>query len=385
MSSDQQFFLTLQRGLLACALTLSAVLPGCGEDVPDNSLPEATADDEGEPASTDDTSADDGDDSDDTSVKPSIDAGKKDAGQKDAGKPVIDAGTDAAKPDAGGAKTDSGPGVVDADSGGSDGASTSGPTGGVSEPDEPTTASASAMGKFTVKTYTSGYPDSPDYADSTMHYPEGVDGPLPSMAIVPGFASPQSSIQKWGPFLASHGIITLTIGTNSTGDQPPARAKALWGAIATIKGENTREGSPLKGKVDVERMAIGGWSMGGGGTLIGIQDHPELKAAIALCPWNPGATFPKITTPILFIAGLNDELAAGQSQPFYESIPESTPKMLWERASADHFVNDPDYDMGAQGRYGLSWLKVFLEGDQRYKQFLLEMPPDISDFKTNVK
>ena len=59
--------------------------------------------------------------------------------------------------------------------------------------------------------------------------------------------------------------------------------------------------------------------------------------------------------------------------------------MLWERSNADHFANDPDNNMGAQGRYGLSWLKVYLEGDARYKQFLLEMPPVASDFKTNVK
>ncbi|MDB4975808.1 MAG: poly(ethylene terephthalate) hydrolase, partial [Myxococcaceae bacterium] len=191
--------------------------------------------------------------------------------------------------------------------------------------------------------------------------------------------------QMWGPFLASHGIITFTIGTNTPADQPPDRSVALLGAIDTIKAENARADSPIKGKVDTGRLGIGGWSMGGGGTLITLSSHPEFKAAIAFCPWDPGATFPKITTPIIFLAAKNDELAAGQSQPFYDSIPASTPKILWERSDADHFNNDPSFEMGAMGRYGLSFLKVYLEGDDRYKQFLLVKAPNASDWRSTVK
>jgi hypothetical protein len=32
-------------------------------------------------------------------------------------------------------------------------------------------------------------------------------------------------------------------------------------------------------------------------------------------------------------------------------------------------------------RYGRSWLEVFLEGDERYRQFLLETPSRESDFR----
>jgi hypothetical protein len=37
------------------------------------------------------------------------------------------------------------------------------------------------------------------------------------------------------------------------------------------------------------------------------------------------------------------------------------------------------------GRYGLSWLKTFLEGDTRYRSFLMEKPQGATDFQTNVK
>jgi dienelactone hydrolase len=370
MHFDHRVLLLLRHSVLACALA-SASLAGCGGDDAKQTDTNNAGDGTDDPSDSTDTS------NSDSSTSSKKDAGTKtpakggggpstgDGGVKDAGLPVkgVDAGTTSGN---GGS--------------GDGGAGTSG-----LEPDAPSEASASAMGKYPVKTYTSGYADSPAYADATMHYPDGLAGPLPSIAIVPGFVSPQSTIAAWGPFLASHGIVTFTIGTNVPTDDPPTRSMALLGALDTIKSENTRADSPLKGKLDLNRMAIGGWSMGGGGTLITLNAHPELKAGIAFCPWDPGATFPSIKTPILFLAAKNDELAAGQSQPFYESIPNSTPKILWERSDADHFQNDPTYEMGAMGRYGLSFLKVYLDNDDRYKQFLLEKAPNASDWRSTVQ
>jgi hypothetical protein len=37
------------------------------------------------------------------------------------------------------------------------------------------------------------------------------------------------------------------------------------------------------------------------------------------------------------------------------------------------------------GRYGLSWMKVFLQGDERYRQFLQQMPSGTTDFASNVE
>jgi hypothetical protein len=93
-----------------------------------------------------------------------------------------------------------------------------------------------------------------------------------------------------------------------------------------------------------------------------------------------------VKIPTLFLAAQVDTLAGGQSQPFYESISADVPKLLWERAGADHWANnDPAQEGGAVGRYGLSWLKVYVEGDERYAQFLKQMPPNSSDSKTNLK
>ena len=249
----------------------------------------------------------------------------------------------------------------------------------------PTEASASRNGPYRVRTYTSGYRNGPAYADSTIHYPENVPGPLPAVSIVPGFVSPQSSIKSWGPFLASHGIVAMTIGTNSTADQPPARANALLDALETLRSENTRAGGPLNGKVDAMRMGIMGWSMGGGGSLIAAARTPTLKAAISMCGWNPGGNYRNMRVPSLMFAATSDPLAGGQSQGFYRSIPEETPKLLFEVSGGSHSVaNSPRGHNGTVGLFGLSWLKTYLVGDQRYKQFLTKQPAGLRTFQTNV-
>ena len=289
--------------------------------------------------------------------------------------------------------------VARADSGARDAAVASRDAGGIT-PDEPgdtddetsvdgqapTTESASAKGPHTVKTYTSGYRDGPRYADSTIHYPEGASGKLPAVAVVPGFVSPQSSIKAWGPFLASHGIITMTIGTNSTSDPPPARAEALLDALETLRSEDARAGSPLQGKVDSARLGVMGWSMGGGGSLLAANKTPTLKAAISMCGWNPGGSYAQMKVPSLMFAATSDPLAGGQSQGFYRSIPEATPKLLFEVQGGSHNIaNNPSSLSGKIGLFGLSWLKLHLSGDTRYQQFLVSKPSGLATFQTTLK
>ncbi len=252
--------------------------------------------------------------------------------------------------------------------------------------EEPTLESSTRPGPFQVSTFNAGLRDGPDYGTQTMHVPEGAEPPFAAVAVVPGFLAAESSIAAWGPFLASHGIVTLTIGTNSPTDSPDLRAAALLDALKTIEAENERSGSPLAGQLDVERLGIMGWSMGGGGTLIASSDTPSLKAAITLAAWSPGVRFSQEQVPVLLFAGSSDAIAGGQSQSFFTSIPESTPKMLFEVRGGSHSVaNSPSGGNGEVGRYGLSWLKVFLEGDERYRPFFLQDPTQDSDFRQNLR
>ena len=77
------------------------------------------------------------------------------------------------------------------------------------------------------------------YDGATIYCP--VNGTnLSSIVLVPGFMNTEFTIQNWGPFLASYGIVTMTIGTNSLTDNEFDRRDALQDAIISLKEENTR-------------------------------------------------------------------------------------------------------------------------------------------------
>jgi dienelactone hydrolase len=256
---------------------------------------------------------------------------------------------------------------------------------------DPTMATAigTAKGPYPTMSYKDGFKKGTKYAAGTIYYPTGADAmpPFGCVIVVPGFTAYQNSIMNWGPFLASNGIVTMTIDTLTTSDQPAQRAGELLDALNDCVNENERSGSPLMGKIDKNTTGLMGWSMGGGGTLIAASQTPTLKAGIGLCAWGPsGGAMDKV--PMLMFEGTADTLAANMSDSYYMQVPDSVPKMLFETQGADHFyANDPASQMGIVGLYGLSWMKVFLEGDMRYKQFLTAPKPSIATMKfaTNVK
>lgn len=257
----------------------------------------------------------------------------------------------------------------------------------------PSDASIRKAGEFQVKSYTErdglvggmAYGNAAVAGDSSeLYYPEGATPPFAAMVIVPGFTAQRSDVAPWGPFLASHGIVSLVIDTNDTGDLPDVRSRGLLDAVESLKKENMRDGSPMKGKLDTSRIGLMGWSMGGGGTWISADGHPELKVAVSLCGWILDSVGAQTKVPSLQLAVVDDELAAGMSQPVYQAIPAATPKMLVEWNGGGHWINnDPNNKDHAVGRFGLPWIKVFLEGDDRYREFFKVKPEGASDFKTN--
>jgi dienelactone hydrolase len=257
---------------------------------------------------------------------------------------------------------------------------------------DPTSESASTAGSYKVERYSDGIRDGSDFRAATISYPADAEPPFAMIVFCPGWLGNQASDAAWAPFMASHGIVFMNIDTNTTGDSVVQRKAALWDALGSLEAENTRKASPLFGKLDMSRVSLMGWSMGGGGSWLNAKDHPELKAIVTLAGHNAtagGAEADRgISVPVLMFAGTADTavLGLGMSQPVYEVLPESTPKMLYEVEGATHFdFNDPAFLDGAVGRYALAWEKVYLEGDLRYRKFLLEKGPRASDFRTNLK
>ena len=249
---------------------------------------------------------------------------------------------------------------------------TSGP--GVGLGPAPSIASLSGDGAYEVRTYTD-FPDAPEFGDATIFYPRDAQAPIGGVAIAPGFTEEQRHITWWGPRLASHGYAVLVLDTNDRRDRPDVRADALIAAVRILKAENNRGGSPLRGRIDVGKMAIMGHSMGGGGVLIAAHEHSdEIQAAIPFTPWQPEGVFDGITVPTLIMAGSADGIAdvADHAWPHFLSIPESTTKVYMEIDGGNHYIADSTRgpDLATIGRYGIAWLKLYLDGDERYRGFI---------------
>lgn len=234
-------------------------------------------------------------------------------------------------------------------------------------------ASLSVDGSYDVSGYSS-FPDAEEYADATIYYPLGVDAPVGGVAISPGYTESQRHISWWGPRLASHGYAVLVFDTNEPDDSPAMRGEALIAAVRVLRAENNRAGSPLNGKIDVDKMAIMGHSMGGGGTLIAANKYSdEIQAAIPFTPWQPDGDFGNIAVPTLIIAGSADRIAAVNEHawPHFQSLPQSITRVYLEVDGGNHFLaNSGGPDLGTIGRYGIAWLKLYLDGDERYRDFI---------------
>lgn len=254
--------------------------------------------------------------------------------------------------------------------------------------------SASEIGPYNVESISEedGMRNGPNYSGATLFYPENATPPFASIVIVPGYATLESSIQNWGPFFASHGIVTMTIGTNSIFDQPEDRKDALLDALETIRYENTRINSPIYNSIDTNRFALGGWSMGGGGAQLAAVEDPSLKAVIAMCPWLNTLTLSSSdlnhSSPLLIFSGQIDAISPPgvHANVHYNFTPQSTDKLIYEIELASHLIaNGPDGGNGEVGRIALSWLKKYLIEDDCYCPLLLDIPNNASYYMTNVE
>jgi dienelactone hydrolase len=230
--------------------------------------------------------------------------------------------------------------------------------------------SLASPGPFEVKTLTEadGIRNGPDYLGATIYYPTNATQPFASIAIVPGFISYPSSVQEWGPFYASHGIVTIIIGTNSIFDDPELRATALLDALETIQQENLRDSSPLLGSLNIDQLAVSGWSMGGGGAQRAAVLDSTIAGVVALCPYlnNPVLNHP---VPVLIFSGEDDAVAPPSlhADIHYNKTPNTTDKVLFEIANGNHSVaNTPSGGDGSVGKIALSWLKLNVEENNCY-------------------
>jgi len=276
------------------------------------------------------------------------------------------------------------------------------------------------------------------FSSATIYFPEleSDTSQLPSIVLVGGWGCGEKVLAAWAPFLASHGIVAMTIGTPTPWkDAPPARSQALLDASMALQSEHTRAASPLFDRLDVSRRAVMGYSLGGGGAQIAALNDPTLKCSVALCPHDGnefGVPFPEelsASVPVLILCGDHDEEANSQTQAWNHYRKTTAPKLIFEIKGGDHFTangpsggNESEVASGAEpcslcneiiasicwgwapcpwGNYNgpsghateeaprgavggvvLAWLQLFLLGEESARERLVARPDIAASFES---
>ena len=249
----------------------------------------------------------------------------------------------------------------------------------------PTAASIGNDGPLAVTSYTSGLPTSADYQSLTVFYPSAGTGPFVVVMISPGLTEILAYLQLWAQRFASYGYVAVFVAANDTNaDSEATRAVGLWSAIGAIKGENTRSGSPLEGKLS-DCIVTSGHSLGGGASLTIANSYPTaIVGALGFNPYDPLTTFSSIVVPTLVITGQSDTTAppAQHGLRQYNSMSSSISKEYVEIAGGTHQA--ALFPGTIPGQYAVSWIKFTVEGDARYRPFLDEVTSGVSDFLTTL-
>jgi dienelactone hydrolase len=206
----------------------------------------------------------------------------------------------------------------------------------------------------------------------TIYYPtDSSQGTWGAVAIVPGYTAAFADEEAWmGPWLSSFGFVVIGLETNSRTDYDVARGTQLLAALDYLVQQ-----SPVRGLVDPDRLSVIGHSMGGGGVVSASERRPGLKAAVALAPFSPSQNMSTDRVPTMVIGGQNDTVVTpSYLDGLYPTLPASTQSDFVQIAGADHvYYTHPN---STEMRLLIPWLKMFVDNDGRYAQFLC---PSLAD------
>lgn len=236
---------------------------------------------------------------------------------------------------------------------------------GFAQTTAPTSASLNATaGPLAVSTSTVTAPRG--FGGGTIYYPT-TQARYGVIAISPGFTATETSLAWLGRRIATHGFVVITLNTLTTLDQPASRATQLMAALNHVVNSSP---AAVKARIDTARLAVAGHSMGGGGALIAARDNPTLKASYSLTPWNTNSSFSTVRVPTMIVGADGDTIApvGTHARPFYAALPGTTSKAYGELNNGTHF--SPNSTNTPIGRYGVAWMKRFVDADARYSTFL---------------
>ncbi|MER6711389.1 MULTISPECIES: ricin-type beta-trefoil lectin domain protein [unclassified Streptomyces] len=236
---------------------------------------------------------------------------------------------------------------------------------------DPTVSSVAAQ-RGTFATAEMTVPPGNGFNGGKIYYPTDTSqGTWGAVAAVPGYTAKWAAEGAWmGPWLASFGFVVIGIDTNSPNDYDTARGTQLLAALDYLT-----QRSPVRDRVDPSRLGVIGHSMGGGGAISAALRRPSLKAALPLAPFSPSQNLSNLRVPTMIMGARDDgTVTPSYLNGLYGGVPATTQSAFIELSSGGHGF--PTWGNSNVTRRTIPWLKIFLDNDTRYTQFLC---PSLAD------
>ena len=157
-----------------------------------------------------------------------------------------------------------------------------------------------------------------------------VDGQLPLIIVLPGFSASYIFYESYATHFASHGFAVIGVDTRFGLMEITHDAEAVE-VSQTISWADSSEDSPLKGRLDMTKIAVSGHSKGGKVAFFAAAIDNRIDIVIGWDPSNSGG-------PPCFIADFFDDLDCN-AQPV-------APNCAAGESGIEHYMNAESLVLG---------------------------------------
>lgn len=244
-------------------------------------------------------------------------------------------------------------------------------------------------GEYTRCYYDTGL-ESDAYSSAFIVYPcETSEGPFPSLTFTGGITNVKEQVAWLADHVVTYGFVLIVMTpTNNLAVNTDVWKNAMLGGLEMLESENNRSSSPIYNLVDMNRLGIMGFSMGGGGTLKAANTVGDgIKTALSLAPHEAPvdpSMYTNITVPTVVTTGTNDSICPRDSvKDIFDCLPNNLDRLFVNFTDANH-VDWMDLlgDKTTHNRFKtfvVSWLKYYLAGDSSYETYLTGQMHDLQD------
>jgi hypothetical protein len=176
--------------------------------------------------------------------------------------------------------------------------------------------------------------------------------------------------------ISSHGILVMGTVPQEGAARRQENADDMRTAIDWAEKENARDGSPLKGKIALDKVAVMGQSCGGFLSValgadprvktIGVFNSGVQKAnpSAPASPYPTSSDLPKLHGPVLLINGSDPDFMLATSLATYDMI-DNVPVFYGARHNAGHTATVFHPGGGEYANVASNWMLWTFKGDKK--------------------